>query len=564
MDEGNGNSRPPSIDEAREPALPVVGTIATRTEARRPVIPRRAFATLALLLTLAVVALLWSVHAGDRRHLRADLASQARQALAGFDLLVDTTLDHNVELADLLARDPAVRDVVARAAQEIRRAPDDREALDRHRREIRTHLLPAWETLHRSQGVRDLHVHLGMPARALVSAQAPRSPDDGVLPSRNLPTDVIIEGRPRAGFETGLGTAGLRGVAPIRPLGPGDTPAVGALEVVGAFDPLLARARAGLGTDFAVLLRAETAPASAGDAASPPPRLLVDGTAWRVATTTSPSIAALPLDGCDCLGDAMPRILRLDRGRVWLASRPLLDAPGAEPVGWVVAWDGIDAEWRQLQLRLRETAVGGGVMLFVAWMAAAAGLQLGARQLHAIIDDATSAVRSSNRDLARKAETDALTGLPNRHAAERRLDVHAGRASDQHAPTSCLLLDLDRFKRVNDRFGHAAGDRALVAAATAIRRAIRADDAAFRWGGEEFLILLREPRDAAAEVAERVRRAVAAAHRDVDTAMVPLTTSIGVAERRPGEPVHAWLRRADKALYRAKAKGRDRVLLAPK
>jgi diguanylate cyclase (GGDEF)-like protein len=126
------------------------------------------------------------------------------------------------------------------------------------------------------------------------------------------------------------------------------------------------------------------------------------------------------------------------------------------------------------------------------------------------------------------------------------------------------LADLDDFKEINDRFGHAAGDEALKAFARAVQGGLRATDALARHGGEEFLIVLSQTSAAeAATVAERIRQLV----EDLRTAALPreqgITVSIGVAEHRPPEPVGRTIERADAALYRAKEQGRNRVVCAP-
>ena len=161
------------------------------------------------------------------------------------------------------------------------------------------------------------------------------------------------------------------------------------------------------------------------------------------------------------------------------------------------------------------------------------------------------------------ASTDALTGLANRREGLLRLqEAHA--LGERHGQAASLLFcDLDHFKRVNDTHGHAVGDQVLVQLAERLRRALRATDLPIRWGGEEFLVLLRaSDAGAALQVAERLRAAVAAEPMVVAGLELPVTVSTGVATRAPGESVHAWTDRADAACYAAKAAGRNRVQVA--
>ncbi|HZX81390.1 MAG TPA: diguanylate cyclase, partial [Lysobacter sp.] len=131
------------------------------------------------------------------------------------------------------------------------------------------------------------------------------------------------------------------------------------------------------------------------------------------------------------------------------------------------------------------------------------------------------------------ASHDALTGLANRRAALERLAVEHGRIARGLGAATVLMLDLDRFKQVNDRYGHAAGDRVLQAVAQAIVAELRGCDLGARFGGEEFLVVLAESSlEDAMRAAERIRRRVAALGIDVGTATLSVTISIGVARLR--------------------------------
>jgi diguanylate cyclase (GGDEF)-like protein len=169
------------------------------------------------------------------------------------------------------------------------------------------------------------------------------------------------------------------------------------------------------------------------------------------------------------------------------------------------------------------------------------------------------------RRLHRLAMTDELTRLPNRRAffahAEEALE-HARRGGE---PLALLALDIDHFKRINDTLGHEAGDRVLQRVAGAARSALRDGDVVGRTGGEEFLALLpATPPAAAAEVAERLRAAVQRLDLADLAPDLAVSVSVGVAGREDGaSSVGAIVQRADEALYRAKAGGRNRVELAP-
>jgi diguanylate cyclase (GGDEF)-like protein len=179
--------------------------------------------------------------------------------------------------------------------------------------------------------------------------------------------------------------------------------------------------------------------------------------------------------------------------------------------------------------------------------------------------------REVEADLARMAATDALTGLSNRRAFDEALTREWKRAAREGRPLSLVLIDVDRFKPFNDRYGHQAGDFALQAIANACRNAAsRPGDLAARYGGEELALILPNT-DAAgsAEVAERARRAVEVLglQHDGNEPSAVVTVSLGCATLRPPRSnsqidAAGLIRIADHALYEAKIKGRNRVIVA--
>lgn len=163
-----------------------------------------------------------------------------------------------------------------------------------------------------------------------------------------------------------------------------------------------------------------------------------------------------------------------------------------------------------------------------------------------------------NRVLGELATTDALTGLNNRRAFDHSLQLEMAIVERRNIPLSLLMLDVDRFKRINDTFGHEAGDKVLVAIAQILNGCARVVDVVARVGGEEFAVILpNTDADGALEVAERMRTAVAQAN----WLAHPATISIGVATLEIKETASRLCSRADAALYDAKASGRNRVVM---
>ena len=157
------------------------------------------------------------------------------------------------------------------------------------------------------------------------------------------------------------------------------------------------------------------------------------------------------------------------------------------------------------------------------------------------------------------ATHDPLTGLHNRRAMEQELQIAIEVHKRDSMSFGLVMLDLDHFKRVNDQYGHNAGDRVLVAFADLIRQFTRKVDRIFRFGGEEFVLLLPSVEIAGLRaVTANLRRNIAAELRGPGG---PVTISLGAAALNVNEDWHSWLKRADAALYRAKESGRDRAVV---
>jgi len=164
---------------------------------------------------------------------------------------------------------------------------------------------------------------------------------------------------------------------------------------------------------------------------------------------------------------------------------------------------------------------------------------------------------SADEKTRQMAMTDKLTGCWNRFRIEDVAHQELARLQRYATPVSLIMIDIDHFKAINDKFGHATGDAILQGFAATARACIRNTDVLGRWGGEEFIVVLPASGfAAAADTAERIRRAVEAAEY---LGGITITASLGFSSCRSTDSWGAWLHRADTALYQAKAKGRNRV-----
>ena len=184
------------------------------------------------------------------------------------------------------------------------------------------------------------------------------------------------------------------------------------------------------------------------------------------------------------------------------------------------------------------------------------------RQQNQELERVNTQLTGINAQLERLATTDALTGLHNRRYLQRSLDFELARAQRAEHPFCLLMMDIDHFKRVNDTWGHAVGDRVLVRVAEILQEKLRTTDLRARWGGEEFVaLLLDSDREAGLHTAEKIRAVVE--DTPIDAGLdepVRVTISIGVAcFPDDGVEERKLFSHADSALYRAKEGGRNRV-----
>ncbi len=171
---------------------------------------------------------------------------------------------------------------------------------------------------------------------------------------------------------------------------------------------------------------------------------------------------------------------------------------------------------------------------------------------------------AAERELLALATQDALTGLLNRGAFDHQVALEFERARRYRRPVGLVMVDIDFFKAVNDRYGHVAGDRVLAEVGRRIKGVVRSCDIAGRYGGEELAVLLPETGlEGAFLTAERVREAVEALSVPDPSGALRVTVSVGVATLTDGHPdIHAFVGSADRALYRAKHRGRNRTCTA--
>jgi diguanylate cyclase (GGDEF)-like protein len=172
-------------------------------------------------------------------------------------------------------------------------------------------------------------------------------------------------------------------------------------------------------------------------------------------------------------------------------------------------------------------------------------------------------LEKANRELEQLAAYDALSGLLNRRTLFNRIGVEIERATRTNVPLTGLMVDIDRFKGINDNYGHPCGDLVIREIGVKLQNRLRKYDFAGRYGGEEFFVLLSNSTEVQAErIGDRFRREMAETRFTCNGESFSVTLSIGVARFRDNDTQESWIEHADRALYQAKGTGRNRVVIA--
>jgi diguanylate cyclase (GGDEF)-like protein/PAS domain S-box-containing protein len=170
-------------------------------------------------------------------------------------------------------------------------------------------------------------------------------------------------------------------------------------------------------------------------------------------------------------------------------------------------------------------------------------------------------LRHQLQELRRTTQTDPLTGVGNRAYLEGQLRAALAEFEGSPAPVGLLFIDIDHFKKFNDTFGHALGDKVLQMVAATLRHNVRASDAVGRWGGEEFLVLLYniESEPVLSSLANKLRTLVEYSRLDWEATPLTVTISVGATLLQPDDTPESFVRRADLLMYKSKQTGRNRV-----
>ena len=522
---------------------------------------------LAALTILILAALLILLTFCDRQQ-QSRIECQMQQLDALVRMLIDDTEKLLYPLAVSIAGDPSVRKILEAGFRHIELG--DAEAEQASRDALYSLLEVRWQEMRNVVELRQVHF-LTADGISFLRMHEPSRHGDGLVSVRPLIRRALATGQPQTGYEVGRLYGGVRVILPIRGA---DERLRGLVEVGLSMGPILEPLTREMGMLSALLF-----PQQLVDSIPERPPFLVpmriNGDDVYLDTCASSSELASILGTANLtqadFQSSQPQWRRVASGkREWLLF--LLPFRGAvigqsdqqtgAQVGQLLIWrDYSDAA--KDQARCRQKIL---LLALLLWLGMAIlvyyGLKRGTSFLQSRVDAQTREIRTLADSLQEQAMTDPLTAVRNRRYLIRRLQEQQSRYERRREVASVIMLDVDHFKQINDRYGHICGDQVLIALARQLEKAMRPTDILARYGGEEFCILLpMTDLDEAKVLAERLRQQVAklAIACPKVGERIQITISLGIATWRSGDSGQDIIRRADEALYRAKQKGRDRV-----
>ena len=534
--------------------------------------PQRLFLVFSAAIFLVVTASVLVNNHGARQSLEQSLAERAEQYRSAYGIAASSMLVSVSQMAALIAADDQTTRFMARAHEAVGRNGDRVEG--RAVSDIRYQWLqaeqPRFNTLRRRHGMSELNLYLAR-NNGLASFLRVHRPEafGEVIDDPGHPAyRAIVDGKATAEVVLDLDGVSLRAAAPVWGVDrvTGDDVVVGVVEAGLELDALLNLLYQRLDLQAMALLEA-----GAVDGVVDPSvvqrsmQLLPDIGCYRVAMV-GPLAESLGATLGHCVPPSLgvPTVTTSHHRRFAATWVPLdVDAAAATPAGAVMIWfdaeSALAAYEHNLALNVAY-AVGGFVLLeLVLFVLLRAGVGFFESELRR----RTSEIRQLNRKLTHMATTDALTGLFNRRHFLQRMQVEMDRVRRSGGEIALVLIDLDHFKEVNDRYGHQAGDDVLRKTGRFLREQVRSIDTAGRYGGEELCVLLPDT-DAtqAAVIADRLREEIAAMRfTSTDGHRFGITASFGVAQWDGMADRDMLFVQADNALYAAKGAGRNRVVV---
>jgi diguanylate cyclase (GGDEF)-like protein len=532
---------------------------------------RRLFLILTLLIFVSDILFVVINYHSSQRALDLSLNRNGANLQHEYNLALSLVYENMLQLATYVAEQKQVKALFLAGKKAVFRegGGDGGEAAAAARKALYDYVSPSWSRLMGQYDARQLQFHLGPGSLSFLRAHQPQRFGDRMDEIRHIIVDTHEQREARTGFEVGRVSAGLRGVTPVwSDASQGHRELIGVLEVGTSFQTLLEKIYHQTGVEMMVLLRHDLVHSTMwSESISKQVVKLSSNSSCYVEAVSKPLVTEI-VKTCDQLEPYRTQLRTFVLGRndkeYAVTHFPLYDyrgtvEEGRGQAGMVIMLtditEEVTAHWKQLKVNLIYALMGFIVIEALLYL----GIRFGSRKLNSLIERQTEEINQLKEYYKARSERDSLTGLYNHRCFNERLEQEMNRSGRSHAPLCLLMLDLDNFKSINDRFGHVVGDAVLEGIASLIDEIVRSSDFAGRYGGEEFTLALVDTQlDDAVTTARRLIRRVASFDCP-DLLGQQVTASGGVAMWQEGEGLSGFIRRADEALYRAKQKGKNRV-----
>lgn len=527
------------------------------------------FLTISFTLLVSEVIFVLLNYRSDKDALQKSLELEGQQSQKTFEVALSQTLESMSQLATFVASTPNVQRLMALADRAINDNKNSSLAPNAVRALLYEEVSPSWQRMTSDYDVRQLHFHLGPGSTSFLRVHKPEKYGDNMDELRHLIVDVNRDGEPRQGFELGRVYAGIRGVVPIYSFSD-PSRQVGALEVGTSFTTLIDSLSSAIDQDVAVLIREDRIDEAVwkrpGNGFESSCGCFVEASSDTKVNDVIASLEKAP--DPEPVFDGRTTLLETTTGPVALTEFALQDYIGIRdereaPVGRVMIWHSAENAIQGLYRTTLTNIVYALLVFILIEIALFFGMRFVINRLESTIDDRTRDIRALNLKLEGLAHVDQLTGVYNRRYLMERLKEERNRCARLSSPAALIMLDVDHFKKVNDDWGHPAGDTVLSELGRVMKEYARNYDIVGRYGGEEFVILLPGVGERTGyELAENLRQRVESEITIPGSDSVAVTISAGLAVYREGYREEDWIAAADVALYAAKRSGRNRVMVS--